>query len=90
MHVKIMPSTEVIKVGSDVEFECKVYYLGLYSIKWTHNNNNLPQNADYINNFLVVRDVQEVNSGIYSCEVIADEVRGIGRASSRLEVVRKF
>jgi len=74
----------------DIKFECTIYYLGSYSIKWTYNDKNLPKNADYINTFLVLKSAQEKNSGIYSCEVITGKGMGIGKASGKLKVVGKF
>jgi len=88
--VEIIPRSKMQKIGMDVKFECVVYYLGLYFIEWTFQDNNLPSNAKSMSKFLIIKNLQYNNGGIYSCEIKSHDGRGIGKASGKLEVVGKF
>ena len=89
ISTEVIPGKKITKVGNDIRLECLVHYSGQYSTKWTyHLNKNLPENAAYYNNYLVLKNVQLSNSGIYSCEVLSNN-GGIGKASGRVDVLSK-
>jgi hypothetical protein len=87
--VEVNPRFANAFVGENFEFTCMVTNQDVAGLRisWTKDGAALPSNAiESDSGLLTIRNLQEYNSGEYSCTVIHSKTRVTNSTSARLEV----
>ncbi|XP_035706486.1 basement membrane-specific heparan sulfate proteoglycan core protein isoform X3 [Folsomia candida] len=76
VHVRIIPSQELIRIGDNVELNCDVEGDPQPQIRWNKmHNGEFQDNVQILGSRVKIRDVRNENGGVYRCT--ANTVGGI-------------